>query len=181
MITFESDMSDAMIFEKFPDRPIRQQLIEGVTLEKTLHHMKKFIRAGRKDAKLVYLTRYIVRDCPGRDFDCIARKVYAWLIRKIKYVRDPDKVEWLQDHEVTLRNKTGDCDDFTILGAAMLGAMGLTTRIKIAQANVPMWNHVYLEYFSPTKDEWIAFDASNKKHVGWEYPKILRTKTYEVN
>lgn len=166
---------ESRLFEIFPNRPVKQRFVNA-SLDNTIHHMKKFIEEGKRDERIVYLARIIAKNCDGRDFDCIAKAVYFFLIRMIKYQFDPRGVEWLQDCEVTLRKRSGDCDDFATLGSALLQAIGINTRLIIAQANTPVWNHVYLEYYSPRQKKWIPFDASEKKSVGWQSPNILETK-----
>lgn len=179
-IVVKSDLSDATLLEKFPNRSTKQKIFANATLQTTIDKMRLLIKAGRADQKVVYLVRIIARDLAGRDFDGIAHTIYNWIVDRVKYQRDPEGVEWLQDVEVTLRMKTGDCDDFTVLGASMLGALGIKSRIKIAKAGAPVWNHVYLEYYSPKRGIWVPFDASEKKYVGWEAENIQDTRVYTI-
>lgn len=84
------------------------------------------------------------------------------------------------DLQNIIRIGTGDCDDFTVLSCTLLESLGIKTRVTIAQVANPQWNHVYAEYWSRSKKQWIPFDTCVKKYVGWKADKIIRTKNYNV-
>lgn len=159
---------------------VKFTLFHNVGLDVTIRKIRELIHAGHKNPITRMFALKLTQDEDGRDFDGMAKAVYDWLIKNIKYHRDPVGVEWLQDAENTIRIKAGDCDDFTIAACTLLGSLGIATRIVISQIKEPRWNHVFAEYYSPKQNKWIAFDACVKKFVGWKSPNIIATKSYPV-
>lgn len=157
------------------------QVMPAKNVQQTVKAIRTFIQRNRRNPKVVDLARKIVKDIPGRDFDAIAERVYQYLIENMKYHRDPHMVEWIQDAEVSTLMKSGDCDDFTTLSGSLLQALGLRTRIIIAAVNGPKFNHVFSEYWSPGSRGWIPFDASVKKEVGWQSPRIVKRQAFLVD
>lgn len=98
--------------------------------------------------------------CPGEYNICQICTIYDHLYKNWRYVNDPNGLEYFSPASRTIKaNLAGDCDDYAVLMAAMIAAIGGSTRIIIA------WNndagHAYAEvYMGSEKDleahaEWI--------------------------
>lgn len=161
---------------------IKQTVYPRANLMDTVSVMLKFIRKAHTDVRCQALAVAITKDCPGRDFDCMAEALYEWIVRHIKYHRE--RHELVKDWENTLRMRAGDCDDFTVFGASLLGSLGVKTRIAIVAIDTgqmdPQFNHVYFEYYSPAKKRWIAFDSIVPEYVGWESDRIVKKQVFSV-
>jgi hypothetical protein len=76
----------------------------------------------------------IVNDAPdGIDVDSDAWKIWSinyWISSNIKYVQDPPGGYYTNAYEV-LKNKSGDCDDFSILLASMYESVGLDAALVL--------------------------------------------------
>jgi hypothetical protein len=115
-----------------------------------------------------------------RDVDAIAGAIYTWMVRTINYVRDPWDVERLQSPVVTLRQKAGDCDDHAILGAALLGSLGVQTGFRIVSRSGSSFDHIYAVYRSG--DQWKSFDTTVLKHPGYVFDeRLIRASRYVIH
>ena len=102
--------------------------------------------------------------------------LFEWVKKNIRYTRDIYKVELLHSARRMLQLRAGDCDDMTILLAAMLEATGHPVRLVLVGSNPRQPNrfsHIYLE--SQVRGEWIALDPTMAKPPGWA-PKALVKK-----
>lgn len=146
-------------------------------LETVLDEMKRLVKEYKGSPKVrdkaVDITSGIPNDprtgLPNRRaFDNIASAIYDWMKTNIQYVRDPDGIEWLQTPLVTLKKKYGDCDDQSILAAALLSSIGVPTHFKVVKADPrkpEAFSHVYLEYQLNT-GQWKPFDPTLHTQAG---------------
>lgn len=89
--------------------------------------------------------------------------------------------ETLQSPEATLTLGAGDCDDQSVLGAAMLQSLGFQTRFKtVAISSSPdELSHVYLEVMDKQTGRWISMDPTvANSYPGWEPDDIARSESY---
>lgn len=136
----------------------------------TVRHIINLIRKGAKDffvrqTAIKILRLYRVR--PKNYLGEIAA-LFDWVKRNIRYTRDIYKVELLHSARRMLELRAGDCDDITILLAAMLESTGHPVRLVIVGRDPKrkkLFSHIYLETLY--KDRWIPLDATMNKPVGW--------------
>lgn len=97
------------------------------------------------------------------------RAITKWVQRNAHYVKDPHGVEFFftarrQIKDIASGKHSGDCDDFVILGGALLGSVGYPVGALIVDSNNDgIFNHVMLvtKTFSPTKEfgnRWIPIE-----------------------
>lgn len=116
-----------------------------------------------------------------RNFGHVASAVYNWMKDSIAYVRDPHHIEWLQGAEVTLKVKSGDCDDMTILAGSLLMSLGIPSRVVVVgqkNNNPTQFSHIYLEF--EHSGRWYPFDVTLAKSAGVGIPAEQITKRWEV-
>ncbi|MCH8494028.1 MAG: hypothetical protein LAT57_00155 [Balneolales bacterium] len=116
-----------------------------------------------------------------RNFGHVASAVYNWMKHTIAYVRDPHHIEWLQGAEVTLKLKSGDCDDMTILAGSLLMSLGIPSRVVVIgqkNNNPTQFSHIYLEF--EHNGRWYPFDVTLAKSAGVGIPAEQITKRWEV-
>jgi hypothetical protein len=106
--------------------------------------------------------------------------VFRWVKQNIEF-RGED-AETLQSPAVTLQLKAGDCDDHSILMAALLRSLGYSVRFKTVAANsyVPnQFTHVYAVVLDKRTKQWIPLDTTvQPSFPGWEPPNIHRENMY---
>lgn len=124
------------------------------------------------------------------------QRVFDWIRRNVKFVNDPYLVVgWLREWQdavdcevltsparlVTMQRMFGDCDDFAMLGKAMLRVCGIESlfvTVKADPANPDEWSHVYLDVL--VGNDWVPFDPSYGKYVGWEAPNTWGRKVWSL-
>jgi len=147
--------------------------------DRTIAEMHKLVLAAKTDPKFRELALFLTRDGdPKRDW----KNYYAELenafnrLRQLyTYRRDPYQVEWVQSPWRTLKDGVGDCDDASILIAAVMGATGAKYRFVTFKASPTRdeWSHVLTEILVPNKG-WIAADLSVNRELGFRpmgYPE----------
>ena len=97
------------------------------------------------------------------------KAITKWVQQRAHYIKDPHGVEFFftarrQIKDIETGKHSGDCDDFVILGGALLGSIGYPVGALIVDSNNDgIFNHVMLvtKTFSPTKefgDSWIPIE-----------------------
>lgn len=119
----------------------------------------------------------------GKDYQGEMIAIHNWVRDNIRYTRDVAGQETLLPPEETAFNsKAGDCDDMSVLEAALLGSVGFDTRFKTIGVTPDRFSHVYLE--AKLNDQWVPLDPIMKdKPAGWEAPAnmVKLVKTYPEN
>lgn len=139
---------------------------------------------GAGSAKIRYLAEEIILDARVKERDQAGEMIALrnWVMRNIRYVRDPLWYESVTYPESTaFETKTGDCDDHTVLLAALLGAVGIPTRfVTYGFKNIPTQTHVAME--AQIKGQWITLDPIVKDQMaGWEVPDPTTRVVYGTN
>lgn len=127
----------------------------------------------------------------------LAQCVWGWLKSNLKFETDEsqlartlgrgDELELLIAPSVIVRArvKAGDCDDFTMLGCAMLAALGVPPLIKTFKCDRRepwRWSHVCAA--AKMEDgSIIPLDASHGSHFGWQIPDhdIFESQLWDMN
>jgi hypothetical protein len=93
------------------------------------------------------------RDAAARvpEFDDLGeiRAVSQAVKRRVRFVRDPYRIEALQDADDTLTLGSGDCDDLAILAGAALQSVGVPIQLEVVGMSERP-SHVYLTAKSRT-------------------------------
>jgi transglutaminase-like putative cysteine protease len=98
-------------------------------------------------------------------FSAQAGAIQSWVQNNIEYRRDPPDVELVQTPQVTLQLRAGDCDDQSVLTAALLQATGHPTQfIAVGMDGSPM-SHVLTQTLIGTK--WVAVETIQPRPLGW--------------
>jgi transglutaminase-like putative cysteine protease len=93
--------------------------------------------------------------------------IHAFVRDCIRYVWDVRGVETLHDTQRILDQKAGDCDDKSILTAALLEAIGYPTRFVAVGIAKDLYQHVLVEV--QHKGQWIPLETTEPVPMGW-YP-----------
>jgi len=100
-------------------------------VEQTIDAMKRLIQEGKKDPLIHECAANILRNArvPAFDWHGEIRAIGEWVSRNVRFTRDVYGKETLHSAREIVRLGIGDCDDFTILICALLGTVGVKTRI----------------------------------------------------
>lgn len=134
--------------------------------DKTLLRMGELVRDSLRRGRIRLTALSIIERAnvpPGNDL-ALARSLFESVRATIRYIRDPIGVETLQSPAVTLRLRAGDCDDHSVLLAALAMSVGLPVRWRVIGPSPDRFNHIYLEILADGR--WNAADTTIKNPFG---------------
>lgn len=146
---------------------------------RTAHTISLMAEYVRQDAKapIVRQAAYqAISHLAGRDARQEAIAVWQWVRSRVRFVHDSDFAIG-DDAEVLVRpvdllrmpQPSGDCDDFSMLVAALLRALGIPSAFVTVAADprsADQYTHVYVVAMLPNGP--LALDASHGPSPGWE-------------
>jgi hypothetical protein len=144
---------------------------------KTLQHVQALVRQGAKDffVRQAAIDILLQSGVQPKDYLGEIQALFKWVQQNVRYTKDPYRVEVLHSARRLLELRAGDCDDMTILLAAMLEAIGHPTRLVIIGPNPlkpRLFSHIYLEVNHQGK--WIPLDPTMPFWVGWAPAATVR-------
>ena len=152
-----------------PSRVTLEALPDGEAgIRATLKRMRDLVNAAKADATIYDLARQIIRGEPEKDYPREARAVQAWVQQHIRYTRDPDDLESLQEPSKTVELGQGDCDDQAMLVAALLASIGARTRFHAIGAEPGVFSHVFAEVL--IDGSWFALETTEDWSFCQRYP-----------
>ncbi len=111
----------------------------------TLRLMVQLTQAGKHSVNVRLAAQQITQPVAQRDTAGEVRALHRFVRDRIRFVRDVNGTETLQEPERTLQFKAGDCDDKAMLLAAMLESIGYKTRFHAIGFQPGVFSHVYTE------------------------------------
>ncbi len=155
-------------------------LPEGATgTSVTLNHMVKLAREGGKDALVIQAAHELVAGLPQYDRLGEIRAIHAFVRDGIRYTNDPLGVELLRTPRALLEMKSGDCDDKSILLAALLRAIGRPSRfVAIALHGSDLYSHVLVQ--TPWAKGWLSLETIKPVEPGWFPPGVTKVMVRNV-
>jgi hypothetical protein len=144
---------------------------------------RRFVRAWGKKLTLP------PAQCPMRTPDteeavarCEMTAIWNFGVANVRYVEDPDGYDLFGTVRYILEAGAGDCDDSTILYAALHKAVGFrNVRARVVSTDGKFWEHVYVRIGVPKSRarELVALDPTVKGAVpGWEYPRSKTVRDF---
>lgn len=192
-----------------PGKILKTSKIVNVrSIDDRVAHIQKKGSIGSVSMRVKELVAVVLNRKCG-DKWCVPEKNYSeevkTLFRAVKDVNGAGSVRYVRDHAYvdqfvsaakTLDLKIGDCDDMTILLAAMLICAGYPVNLRVVETTeAGTWSHIYLKAGLPPQKptRWMALDLTVNHPPGWEVPGaeealltgepagyIERTKDYSV-
>jgi hypothetical protein len=142
----------------------------------TLKIMVMVARKSKSALPVRIAAQQIVQSCPENDKHCEAASLHAFVRDAIRYVGDIRNVETVQFPEQTLELRSGDCDDKSLLLAALAESIGFSTRFcSVKTNNSPIYSHVLTQILIP-REGWISAETipidgrQEKAPLGWFPP-----------
>jgi hypothetical protein len=141
--------------------------------KKTVASIIRLIKEGAKDfgVRQTAIDILFANGVPPKDYLGEIKTLFAWVQNHVRYTRDIHRVELLHSARRMLELRAGDCDDMTILLAAMLKAIGHPVRLALVGFNPQrkmLFTHIYLEVLY--QGGWIPLDATVSRPPGWAPP-----------
>lgn len=140
--------------------------------------MRTLARNGRAHPVVRLSAQHLVGDLPSKDAGAEVQRIHAFVRDRIRYVRDVRGVETVQAPEVTLELGSGDCDDKSVLAAALLEAIGHRTRFMAIGFQPGQLSHVMPEV--QLGRHWLALEVTEPVRPGWVPKGIVERLPMEV-
>lgn len=174
-------MSDITI--NTPKGPVRLRTHTIRNLDERIVHLRKLVEQGKRDPQIYEFARQAVNGkcgpnwcTPEKDNLAEAKALFKAIRANVRYTSDIAGIDSYQKPAHTLRFRTGDCDDFSVLACASALSLGLPCRFKVIRTKgASDWNHIYAQIGLPRRapTKWISFDASVNMPFGWEAPAAM--------
>lgn len=152
----------------------------------TVALMRHLIDEAQGDSSFVRKAIEIVRNVPAFDDFGEAQAIFYWVRANIRFTKDPVSKEKLYPPSELLKIRAGDCDDISMLIAALGMSLGYAARlITIAanQQNPSEFVHVYTELeVPPGSGQWIPMDAARvDSQFGVAPPSYTRKRAWSLS
>jgi len=137
--------------------------------EATIAAMREMVNRCKVNPAIRQMATTIAFLQPEKDYRAEAEAIFNEVRDGIRYMRDVNGVETLQEPDITAVTRLGDCDDQSTLLATLLESIGVPTRFVVAGYSGPHYEHVYLQAWLD-EDGWVDMDATEPHPMGWAPP-----------
>lgn len=123
----------------------------------------------------------ITAACAAADQECQRNAIFDWVKANIKFQNEEG--ELLQTPLSTMYDfRYGDCDDHSLLIAALLMSLGHQIQFRTVGVNGDnTLVHVYPLAYDTASGQWVALDTTvSESYPGWEAPSITRIVDHGV-
>lgn len=146
---------------------------ENINIDDRVDLMIDQVLDSRSDKRVYQILGQILKGVPERDWDGEVSAIFNWVKKNIRYTRDPLDVELFRSARASYRDRIGDCDDMSIMLAALLRAAGYVCKFRVIGLTEGVYEHVYVVCGIPPEEpeRWVALDPSQPQGPGWEVEK----------
>jgi hypothetical protein len=152
----------------------------------TVAHIRQLVHQGVKSPRVNQAAIAIVWNTPQFTQTPKAQAIFSWIQQNTRFIADMvgplGGIETLRSADEILRVRAGDCDDFSILIPALLGTIGIRSRlVTIAHhADEPQeFSHIYPEAF--VDGQWVAMDVARPNAAFGRSPeKYFRKRIWDL-
>jgi hypothetical protein len=130
----------------------------------TLAHMRRMVREAKRDYFIRRKAEQLVEHVPQKDWPGEARAIHAFVRDSIAYRLDPNEIELVKTPVKVLETGAGDCDDKSVLVAALLESIGHPTRLVAIGFTPGELTHVYVE--TKIGNRWFALETTEPLEFG---------------
>lgn len=136
--------------------------------KRTLELMRGLAREGARTIEVRTLAIRQVSGHQQKDYRGEACSLLSFVRDQIRYVRDINGVEVLQTPAVTLKVGGGDCDDKSILLAAMLTSIGHRVQFIAVSFMPDVFSHVWVR--TNIGGRWVDLEPTEPISCGERIP-----------
>jgi hypothetical protein len=140
----------------------KRGIIETVSL------MRQLVEQYKTDPEIRGTALSLVAMCREKDPVGEIEAIFYFVRDCIRYVMDVYAVETVHTPDQVLKIRQGDCDDKSVLLAALLESIGYETAFKVTGYHGPDYEHVYV--FVRGYGLAAHLDATEPEPAGWEAP-----------
>jgi len=158
-----------------PPRPMSIKGLSGGPLgtSQTLQEMRKLTREGCRDPVVIQVASSLVSQVPQYDRRGEIIALHGFVRDAIRYTSDPIDFELVRTPRAVLEMRVGDCDDKSILLAALLRCIGRPARfVAVQMRGQCCFSHVYVE--TPMSNRWICLETIKPVPAGWAPSGVIK-------
>lgn len=144
----------------------------------TLRAMAGLVQREQAEYELIRKARELVQHLPEKAWEAQARVIFFFVRDRVRYVHDPLYVETIAGPLETLKTRAGDCDDKSVLAAALLQAIGHPARFVAVAFDGNPFSHVFVETMVGQK--WRPMELTDRQMPFGEYPEQHRITDWMV-
>lgn len=141
----------------------------------TLTQMRQLVQDAIRDPSQ-RVRELALQIIPSSAWVAQIRSIQQWVQNHIRYVQDPPDVELVQTPQKTIEYAAGDCDDQSVLTAALLTATGHPSRfLAMGFHGGPLAHVVTQTKIANTGSDvrdWVAVETIQPRPLGWLPPDI---------
>lgn len=148
----------------------------------TVQEIARLVKHDLHRPKIRLLATKILtnRSIPSKQTLSEAKAIYQYIVRRVRYQKDPVGIETVQSPMVTNSLRAGDCDDHSAFVAGLASAVGIPVRFRVIGYAPDHVVHIYPEMFVDGK--WMAADTTEPQHgFGWRPKGLPYEKIYNLN
>ncbi len=109
-----------------------------------------------------------------------AEALYDFVVRRIRYQKDPVGIETVQSPTITLSVGAGDCDDHSGLVVGLAQSVGIPARLKVVGYSKDHIEHILPELF--VGGSWVGADTTEPdRGFGWTPTDLPFQRIYNLN
>lgn len=142
--------------------------------------IRLLVEHAKRDPRFHRIAHAIPRHygIPGYDWLGELGAVKRFVDERIRYARDPHRLETFRSPQTTLRIGAGDCDDMVTLGIALCETLGYATRSDVIRGTRRNgWTHIKFDAGVPPGgrvERWVAMELTMPHYrVGQDAPRAL--------
>lgn len=139
----------------------------------TLKKMAKLVDNSKKNPIIREYTRELVQHLPEKDLLGEVLEVFNFVQKRVRYIKDIRGVETLHTPEKVLEQMAGDCDDKSVLIAAMLESIGFQCRFVAVGFKPGLLSHVFAQVL--LRGKWVTLEVTEPWPLGKTAPGIKET------
>lgn len=136
--------------------------VEGV--RETLALMRSIVRKAKGDPAVVATARSLTRMVPQKNWRGEVEALFRFVRDRIRYVMDPNDVEYLSTPSRLIEMGAGDCDDKATLLASLLESIGHPSRFVAVGFEPGALTHVYVE--ARIGPDWVPLETTEMIAMG---------------
>lgn len=106
------------------------------------------------------------------------RAVQIWVQQNIRYIQDPPDVELVQTPQKTVQWRAGDCDDQSVLVAAMLQSIGHPSQFMAVGFGGGPLAHVLTR--TKIGSQWVTVETIRPVGMGYQPPNVTSTYLKDI-
>ena len=147
----------------------------------TLKEIGRLVEYDLQRPQLRLLATRILRRhaIPSKHHLAEAKALYNYVVRTVRYQKDPIGLETVQSPTVTLQVRAGDCDDHSGLLAALAAAVGIPARFRVVGYTDDHIVHIFPELF--VNGRWLPADTTEPgRGFGWRPTSLPYERVYNL-